>query len=200
MIYYQVIESPPSGSWHLDTLVDAQGTSLDPRQFCNGVSLFQESQLFLKDGAGKTVLPKFPISLRIARTGTPLEFTFASFGMPVVSSRLAKKLLDFGRYDLELLPVSVNSKNDDYYIVNFCRKIDCIDHRESEMDLYQESDGRNDRLGLPKIIYRLRVDPSRIFNTSFFRVATWEVALVVSEDAKLFFSKEKVVGLLYERV
>lgn len=152
--------------WFLGSPVDQAGVGLDPRVFTYGNTL---------DIQGPLYLPK-------RQDGQPLAFTLADFDMPVVREDLAATIAKIAPAELQRIPVAVEGESDNYEILNALRVVDCLDYDHSKVTLWNDGDGRPDKVGLPRMVTDLRVDSDRIGTTRLLRVAHWRIALVVSQN------------------
>lgn len=75
------------------------------------------------------------------------------------------------------------------------------DEQASVFTRWQENDGRPDKIGQFRQMTQLQLDQSKIPPTDkIFRVAGWDVALVVSEEIKNRLKDESVTGLGFVEV
>jgi hypothetical protein len=152
--------------WYLQAPVDGQGNALDPRTFMTGEGV---------DVVG-------PIRIGMRLPGEPLSFTLADFDMPVVSAELGAAIEHVAPGRVQRIPIEVLGVAGDFEILNVLQVVDALDHTRSKVTYWQPSDGRPDKVGLPRMIIDLAVDPTRVDEAEIFRLAHWRIALIVSDQ------------------
>lgn len=168
------------GCWHLGDPTKQNGEEIDPWIFTNGSSVRIDEQL------------KVPIY----RPGKPLDFSTAGVGVtPVVHVRVATLFAELAPDDIQLLPVDIPAQPEQYCILVTKRLIRCIDdERSTEVRYWKPEDGRPEKVGKYRSVYRMRVDPEKAGDARVFRTWGWEIALVVSEDLKEAIERAGVTG------
>lgn len=184
--FYQIIDNTNLvGRWFLGSPMTIEGHPIDPETFTYGTVLRI---------AG-------PLVVGIRQHGHPLDFTFADFDMPVLSMRCVKILARIVHHNMQMIPARVEGYPGDYAVVNFTGVVSCIDEQASVFTRWQENDGRPDKIGQFRQMTQLQLDQSKIPPTDkIFRVAGWDVALVVSEEIKNRLKDESVTGLGFVEV
>lgn len=173
------------GRWHLRGPLDRAGDPVEPWQFKEGRHLEIEQVFFSVD-------PR----------GDELEFTLASFSIPVVHSRVVELLIRLGlQEEIQLIPARVGGHPDHYFALNVLKVVRCIDDaRCEEVRLWTEEDGQPDRVGEYRVVSGLKIDATKTNNASIFRPWGWQVALIVSERVKLAMEDEDVIGPTFTEV
>jgi hypothetical protein len=201
--FFQLVDNLGiKGRWHLNGLADSKGRELDSRDFRYGlpvelgppmkVSLYNQELVVDVHG---------PLRVTLQYKGKPLDFTFAGDEMPVVTTKVADLIAKFASSDIQRIPVQVASREEHYEIINVVSRIDCIDVKRSEIDeWWTEEDDRPDKIGKPRMIYKLVIDPGRVGNSNIFRPEGWEVATIVSEVIKDAFERAEVTGVRFSAV
>lgn len=151
--------------WYLQSPMDGQGNALDPRLFMAGKP---------RDVAG-------PLRIARRRAGDPMSFTLADFDMPVVSAALGAEIERLAPNEVQRIPLRVDGNDDDFEILNVVRLVDALDHHRSKVTYWGPDDGRPDRIGMPKMVIDLAVDPERVGSAAIFRLENWRIALIVSD-------------------
>jgi hypothetical protein len=172
------------GRWWLKTPRDASGALIDPELFRNGQLL--------------NLRPPLTISIRY--DGEPLDWTFADFNMPVVSKRTATLLRSMCGNDFQSFDATIEGYSGDFEVINFLKVIQCLDETKSDVMFWKEEDGRSDKVGQYRQVANMRIDSSQIVNADIFRIAGWEIALIVSERIKVEFEMEKITGVRFVEV
>ena len=116
----------------------------------------------------------------------------------VISERLKRLLESLDLKGVQYLPLRIEkedggSRLDDYYVLNVNRKIACLDMHKSDYVLW--GDERPDRR--PDELRDLRhavLSLSKIGGARIFRLAEWELHLVVEEGIKEAITREKLTG------
>ena len=166
MTYYRLTDdlSYPN-RWYLQSPVNGLGEALDPRSFMTG----------------EPVKVVAPLRIAMRRVGEPLSFTLADFDLPVIRTEVAAEIAAVAPRHVQRIPISVNEIGGGFEILNVLRVVDALDHRRSKITYWQPEDGRPDKVGLPKMVIDLAVDPALVGTAAIFRLANWRIALIVSE-------------------
>ncbi|WP_395837448.1 imm11 family protein [Archangium violaceum] len=174
------------GRWHLRSPVDARGQRVDPWQFKKGQPLDIEGVI------------RFPVN----PTGIALEFTLASFLIPVVHQRVVALFERLGlQKEVQFIPVEVEGQTEPWFILNVLQIIRCIDDARCEEVLYWlPEDNRPDKLGQYRNVAGLKVDPAKIGEAHIFRPWGWKVVLIVSEHVKRALEQEGITGIKFLEV
>jgi len=175
-----------SGRWHLRSPVDAQGQSIDPWLFTEGVAL------------EKTQAIHFPVN----PPGTALDFTLASFSIPVVHGRVVSLLEHLGlEREVQFIPAVVEGQPGPYFVLNTLRLLRCIDDARCEEVLYWlPEDNRPDKQGQYRNVAGLKIDPAKVDAANLFRPWGWTVVLIVSEHVKRAMESEALTGPRFTEV
>jgi hypothetical protein len=189
------------GRWFLNGLRDSHGTRLDTRDFTYGVPVEVGPPLRASLWNDKTIVEtRPPLTMALRRAGTPLDFTFADFDMPVVASRIAGILAEVASSGIQRMPVCVESHGGNFEIINVVERVGCIDTEKSNIMWWTEADRRPDKIGKPRMITALRIDPTRAGERNIFRLEGWEIALIVSDLVKDTLEEAKVSGIAFSPV
>jgi len=166
--------------WHLRSPTDEHGQEIDPWQF----------------DEGRWLEPQGLIRFPVRPDGRTLDFTLAAFSIPVVSSRVVQLFERLGiQREVQFLPVEVEGHAGPYFILNTLSIIRCIDDsRCGEVRYFKPEDGQPEKVGQYKVVYRMRIDPTRAGDVHIFRPWGWRVALVVSEELKEAMEREGLTG------
>jgi hypothetical protein len=198
--YYQLIDDPTPDRWYLKGLWDKAGRKLDPRDFRYGDSIEFVPSLRVHSEDGALVEAKFPLRTGLRKNGSPLDFTFASFDMPIVRGHVARLLCEIDEPAFQVFPVAVDGYSEDFFILNVCRRLECIDREKSDAEWWNLPDCPPDKVGKPSAIFSLVVDRELAQPYHAFRVADWEIALVVSDRIRLAFQQTGVRGVRFQEV
>jgi hypothetical protein len=203
-VYYEMEDSDLEGRWYLRGLFDNRGIELDARDFTYGVpadlgppvkaSLWNDYQTIETE-------PPLHVLLDPKRPGFPLDVTYTSADMPVVTSKVGMLLASIAHDDIQRIPVRVESRDETYEIINVRTRIDCIDQAKSEILWFEEgNDIRPDLAGQPKMVRQLVIAPEKVGGHQMFRVAGWTIALIVSKAIKDALEAHKVSGVSFTQV
>lgn len=184
--YYDLTDDRRSQDrWHLRAPVDEQGRAVDPWQFRKGLWL---------EAPGRIRFPVKP-------DGGVLDFTLASFAIPIVSGRLKQLLEHLGIQEVQFLPVQVEEHPEPWFILNALRVIRCIDEaRCEEVQTWLPEDGQPEKVGEYRVVSGLRIDPAKVGEAQIFRPWGWRVALVVSGDVKEAWEAAALTGMRFVEV
>lgn len=151
--------------WYLQAPVTEAGITLDPRIFV----------------AGEWVAIDEPLRIGVRQVGVPLDFTLADFEVPVVRKALGVALQAIVHDHIQRIPIKVDGEEGDFEILNVLKIADSLDHARSTITYWAEADRRPDKIGQPRMIIDLTVDPSRAAGSEIFRLLGWRIALIVSD-------------------
>lgn len=187
--FYRVTDDVNArGRWHLYAPRHPSGRELDESLFRRGVAYRSQRQ------AGARLL------VPLQRTGQRLDWTFAGIDLPVVTQAVKKLLSTSAPLEVQFVPCRVEGQGDDFCIVNPLDLVDCLDARRSEIMYWEEEDGRKDKVGKPRMITTLFVDPSKAEGRSIFRIQDWTPALIVSANLRSQLLRAAVRGIRFEAV
>jgi hypothetical protein len=202
--YYELLDDLYIESrWYLRRLVDNAGTELDARDFTYGIPVDLGPPLRVSAWDDETMIEvQEPLTVLLdrKRPGSPIDFTFTNDNMPVVNSKVAK-ILALANADIQRVPVRVESRDDDYEIINVISRVDCIDTKYSVIQWFQPGNSvRPDLVGQPEMITKLVIDPMVAAGHHILRPTGWEVALIVSDQVKNALEAANVSGVRYRQV
>ena len=173
------------GRWHLRMPRDEHGGEVDPWQFFDGTPLDIQGTI------------RFPVK----PTGKALEFTLASFAIPVVHARVVALFERLGIQEVQFIPVQVDGTSEPHFILNTLRIIRCIDDaRCVEAKHWTPEDGQPEKVGEYRNVVGMRIDPAQADGTHVFRPWGWRVAIIVSEEVKQALEREGITGTQFVEV
>jgi hypothetical protein len=173
------------GRWDLDPPTDPRGVEIDPWQFTEGRPVEVDERL----------------TIPVGEAGRPLDFSWAGFGIPIVSARAASIFAALAPRDVQLLPVTIAGQPEQFYILVCTRVAKCIDdERSTEVRYWKPEDGQPERVGHYRSVYRLRIDPTKVGEARVFRTWGWLEALIISEDIKEALERMGAVGPKFKEV
>ncbi|HYO69394.1 MAG TPA: DUF1629 domain-containing protein [Archangium sp.] len=186
MRYFDLIHDVSlPGRWDLDNPTDPRGQEVDPWQFTEGRPV---------EVAERLTIP-------VSAEGRPLDFSWAGFSIPIVSARAASIFTTLAPRDVQFLPVTVPGHPEPFYLLVCTRVVKCIDdERSTEVRYWKPEDGRPERVGHYRSVYRLRIDPAKVGEARIFRTWGWLEALIVSEDIKEALERLGAVGPKFKEV
>ncbi|SEM48090.1 hypothetical protein SAMN05444354_117107 [Stigmatella aurantiaca] len=171
--------------WHLDTPADSQGHPVDDRRFLYGTPVPVEGRL------------RIPVE----SAGTPLDFTQAGIGVPVVHVRIASSIFaELAPDDVQLIPVDVDGQPAQYLILVATRLLRCIDEQASRIEFWTPEDGVPHKTGQYSSVRDLRIDRAKVGSAQVFRCEGWMGPLIVSGDIKDALERMGATGTRFEEV
>ena len=174
-----------AGRWELGEPVDPRGQEVDPWQFTQGMAVHVRERL------------RVPIK----HPGKPLDFSFTSLATPVVHTQVATLLSQLAPDDVQFIPADIDSQPDPFCIFVATRLLRCIDdQRSTEVRYWKPEDGRPEKTGQYRSVYRLRIDPSQVGDAKIFRTWGWDIALIVSEEIKEALERIGATGMRFKEV
>ncbi|HZI13235.1 MAG TPA: DUF1629 domain-containing protein [Myxococcus sp.] len=156
--------------WDLGHPMDEQGQELeDPWQFTEGTPVHFKGRI------------RIPVRGR----GKKLDYSHASFSTPIIHERLVPVFTELAPNDVQFIPVEMEKQSEQYFILVATRLIQCIDDaRSAEARRWKPEDGRPEKVGQYRAVYRMRIDPAKVGDAQVFRTWGWQIALIVSEDIR----------------
>jgi hypothetical protein len=199
--YFRLLPGDSRGDmWNLNGLRDDTGHRFDERYFVRGMPFPSEQPLRLPSYPFGTTLTEVRPPLRVAmrRQGVRVDFSFADYGLPVVTQEVAEILNSSAKEDVQRLQVHVESSCENYAILNATAGMDCIDLDRSIIDWWPENNAPAHLVGQPRYIRDLKINEQLACGRHFFRPVGWEVALIVSEVVKRTLEDARVSGIVFE--
>ncbi|MGI8982210.1 MAG: imm11 family protein [Pirellulaceae bacterium] len=141
-----------------------------------------------------------PLIVTVRSGVRPLDFTYASFDMPIVTANVAAILAAAGGLDIQRFPVLVDGQQGRHEIINVVSRVRCIDAERSDVMWWTEVDKRPDKMGTAKMITNLTIDPRRVGKQQIFRPEEWDVAIIVSDVIRKSLERENVSGVTFREV
>lgn len=182
-VYRVEIDAARQDQWYLSN-PHTSGVELDPRVFTRCVKV--------------DPVPS-DLVVKVGQAGSPIEFNLAAFDMPVVTKDVGELIERVAPADVQRIPALVEGTDGTYEILNVLNAVDCIDQERTRGTRWDWSDGRPEMSGKYRMIVDLRVR-SQGLQHKIFRVAGWEIALLVTEDVKAALEAHKVSGITYTLV
>ncbi len=183
-LYRPWFDSRDRAQWFLGDPHDPAGRMVNPYGFTVG------ERVEVPDGL---VVP-------VDNPGHPLDFSFGSSDMPVVTEPVGALLDGIASDDVQRIPVRVQGRTEPYEILNVVTVVDCIDRERTNGKLWTEEDDEPSKLGGYRTVYELWLDPDRIGAARIFRLAGWLVVMAVTEDMKLALEDAGVSGLTFKAI
>ncbi|MBK8257908.1 MAG: hypothetical protein IPK82_35235 [Polyangiaceae bacterium] len=135
----------------------------------------------------------------ITHPGKALDFCFTSFAVPILTPQLGNVVASIAGENIQVLPVQVESH--DMRIMNVLRIIDCVDEARSEFMKWTSADHRADLAGQYRLITKLVLNARAIpADAHVFRIAGYEVALIVSASVKYAMEQAGCKGAVFRDV
>ncbi|MCP3139214.1 imm11 family protein [Pyxidicoccus xibeiensis] len=176
-----------TGIWDLGDPLDERGQEVeDPWMF----------------RAGRPVHVEGLLTIPIEGRGRRLDFSTAGIGVtPIVHARVASIFEELAPNDVQFIPVNVQGRSEEYFILVATKLIRCIDDEASSEVLYwKPEDERPDKFGQYRSVSGMRIDRTKVGDAKVFRTWGWKIALIVSEDIKNALEREKVTGTWFSEV
>ncbi len=170
--------------WFLGEPLTAAGEEIDAREFT----------------VAKAYKGPIPATLPIDYDGKRIQFNLGALDMPVVSSSIEQVLRELAPNDVDFYSVGVSPTSQAYSIANVRNAVTCVDEQLSEFELFSEADGRPELVGRYSMIYELRIDPHRVGHAKIFRIADFEIALVVHVSVKEALEECEDLGVKFTAV
>ena len=183
--FFRVVDSfAPSDRWFLGAPQLADGTTVDPRLFTEGRSYAQEQDFLISVKKGKA----------------PLDFTLASFDMPVTKVHIAESMKAKAPNDVQLIPAQIMGTTGSYRIINVLTMLKAINEELSEITRWTATDGLKHRIGDYAGIGRLVLQADKITGEAIFRLKDWELPFIVRDDVKTLLQDLNTSGIDFEEI
>lgn len=185
-MYYKVISDDLdfADRWFLGEPASAASTTIDAR-------LFTDARVYHGP---------LPADLPIKQHGRPVQFLLAAFDMPVVSTRVADIVEQHAPGEIQRFPVTLDGRVRGYEILNVLTAVACVDETRTKIERWKPEDDRPDKVGQYRAIYNLTVDPLRAAGRHIFRLAEWDIALIVSDTLRRALLVVPDLGIDFKRV
>lgn len=187
------------GRWHIGDVLLADGS--EPR-LSAGIKFERNDEPILPSDSAicGDMRQRSLLIAEVTHPGRSLDFCVTAFNRPLARDRLAKAIAEVAGDDVQCLPVRIGEQTG-FSVLNAVRVVRCVDEGRSEFGRWTEQDRRPDKLGKYKGVTKLRLDPKLIpSDAHFFRVADWEVALIVSEPVKLAMERAGCLGAKFQEI
>lgn len=134
--------------------------------------------------------------------GVPLDFTVTCHRrVPIGSSRVVQALSDFTGFTTFPVTISGVQHKSSYYILHFWDEVDCVDESKSEFKKFKIDDKiRPDLAGQYSAFFKLIIDTSRTSNKHIFRISRNSTKIIVSDEVKYQFEKNRITGVEFINV
>jgi hypothetical protein len=147
---------------------------------------------------GSRRIDKLDLHIGLRQEGSPLDFTFADFDVPVVNQRTKHILETELSSGVSYLPIAIDGIDEMHYVVHVWAHIRCLDEMASGVRYWTEEDGRPEKVGKYRDVSRLVLRESALSaEVPMFRVAGWEVALVANESVISKLIRVGISGVTY---
>jgi hypothetical protein len=138
------------------------------------------------------------MTVKVDVPGDELDFTLASFLMPVVRRSVGDLVASIAREDVQRIPVDVEGATGEFEILNVVHTHRCVDERRTQhVEKWTEDDFRSDLAGEYSMVLGLRVLPDALMRTQITRVWGYEVILICSGTIKSLLESHGVTGISY---
>ena len=125
----------------------------------------------------------------------------AGAAVPIVHEKVAALFSELAPAAVQLIPVEVESKSEQYFILNILRVVKCIDDAACvEIQRWTPEDGQPELVGEYRVVAGMRIDPMKVGDAKVFRPWGWPVVLLVSEDIKTAMERAGISGTSFQDV
>jgi hypothetical protein len=134
--------------------------------------------------------------------GSPVDFTFAVLGTPVVKERVGRMLEALAPASVQRIPVRISGRPGRYEVLNFLEVVDCIDTRRSRIVCFPRDEAEDNSMQEKRfdLITKLVIDEQRARGHDLFLLAGARNCIIVSRRVKERLEAEKVTGILFKPV
>ncbi|HEX8821023.1 MAG TPA: DUF1629 domain-containing protein [Archangium sp.] len=173
------------GRWELGAPLDGRGHKV-------WTWLFRRGEPAAVDG---------PIRVPLSHAGEPLDFSVAGAAVPIIHEKVAALFNELAPDAVQLIPVEVESRSEQYFILNILRVVKCIDDAAcEEVQHWAPEDGQPDLVGEYRVVAGMRIDPTKVGDAKVFRPWGWPVVLLVSENIKTAMERAGISGANFQDV
>jgi len=178
--YWLFMELEIPGKWYLHDILGSDGKEVLPSTFIKGLPVDPMSEL--------TIIPNV--------VGNPIDFTFTTFQVPVVSSAFAEIVEAMDTEAIQRIPVTIFPSFTGFEILNVIRTVACFDYEKSRFTIYGEFHPVEWQ-GKISGIAELRIIPEKARGYHIFRLGEWNFAIIVSGALKDALEKEGFTGMKF---
>ena len=188
MKYYRLSDDVESmGRWFLKGPTDTMGRLVDAD--------------LLSQGKRTDGFELLRYSLR--RQGKPLALTFADFDVLVGNAQSTNALCDISPKGVQIIHTEIETSEDilkNYYVINITDTVRCMDETNSDIVRWTASDGRPEKIGHYRMVTHLSIIGSLAAGHHIFRLAGWEVAVIIDDKTKNILQEQQTTGVLYNKI
>jgi len=188
------------GRWFLGSPRNRSGLELDPRMFTEGRKYCGETCYPNVIKKEHDISQEIPFEVPVKRGTKPLDFTFGSFNMPVVTEAIGKCIHAHCVDDTQLIPVKVDGIEGGFYILNAIRVLDAVDAEQSEISWRIKEDKQGNKVQSFAGIGRLVLIGKVVECASIFRLRGWELPLIVDETVKGLLENQRTSGIRFQEL
>jgi hypothetical protein len=151
---------------------------------------------------GRPVQVERRIKIPVYQPGKPLDFSLTGVSItPIVHAKVAALFTELAPHDVQVIPVVIDSHEEEFSILVATQLIRCIDDRRStEVIYWKPEDDRQEKVGQYRDVYGMRIDPQKVGDAKVFRTWGWTVALIVSEEIKEALERTEATGTKFKEV
>jgi hypothetical protein len=180
--YFRIRDSFNQGRWYLGSPRRRDGREVDPRLFTSGQQYTGEGDLEINVRQGRKAL----------------DFTLASFDMPVIAPGLANRLQVCCGHAIQLIAANVSGMP--VAIMNVLQVLDGIHETFSEITWWSAEDGLPTKVDTYAAIGKLVLRRERLQGAKIFRLKNWELPLIVSETVKDLIEDAHATGIGFQEL
>lgn len=146
------------------------------------------------------------LKLEVFSDGHPVDFNISSFHIPVISANMGRILDKLVCHEIQRIPIAVADAVGQWEILNILNAVDCIDTRRSIIDYYPASSAdpaihlNSHLIGQPRGVRKLAIDNSLVRNHQIFRLRSWPLPIIVSDEIRIAVESAKLTGCQFLNV
>ncbi len=172
-----------TNAWRLGAPTDPTGAPVDPAGFTRA-RIYEGPE---------------PLALPITEQGERLDFTSGFTDMLIVSPKFCRALEAVPHHSIQLLRCYIDGE-EGYRILNPLDSVRCLDERRSVFTRWEPEAGRPEKVGDYRMVLKLALDSTRLGNRKIFRVAGWDVAVIVDSDLRDALVGSGATGLSFRSI
>jgi len=140
--------------------------------------------------------------VKIYQLGQQMDFSQnEAYGVCIVSEKFKQALAGIPDVNFAKAEVVDSEVDTEYYIMSVPSVVKCIDEERSEFQKFEVNDPvRPDKAGEYRGFFKMVVNRQACESNSVFRVAGFDIEIIVSSEIKKALEKENVTGLKFKQV
>jgi hypothetical protein len=142
---------------------------------------------------GELARPGCPLVAEVAQSGSPLDWTFASQGTPILSEAAVASITSVPGLKAQFIPIAIREVEGAFVVMNVLDVVDAVDEDRSVGVRFPDDHRR--RPGEWRRMTRLVLRDAAVKSHVLFYLATWRPILCASSDVVEALTNSQITGI-----